>query len=95
MGAYKDETDGYKAYIYGAEFQTYTSPGNQRTVHDHDVPCAVCLRRNRSVIKMFPGEWQFEIMLILVRYETNAPSGITITKLKVLKYFTMFSVIYF
>ena len=53
-GIYKDGRDGDKAYVYGAEYQTFSynvPPG----VHDHDVPCAVCLVRKRSVTKMFAG----------------------------------------
>ncbi|XP_022292590.2 uncharacterized protein LOC111103545 [Crassostrea virginica] len=53
-GIYKDGTDGYKAYVYGAEYETDTY-NSMPTVHNHDVPCAVCLVRNRSVTKMFPG----------------------------------------
>lgn len=55
-GDYRDETDGAKAYIYGAEYQTGDSAGKLIKLHDHDVPCAVCLVRNRSVVKMFPGK---------------------------------------
>ena len=54
-GKYKDGHEGEKDYIYGAEYQTKTNTF-LRNVHDHDVPCAVCLVRNRSVVKMFPGE---------------------------------------
>ncbi|XP_052704118.1 short-chain collagen C4-like [Crassostrea angulata] len=54
-GLYTDGTDGDKAYVYGAEYETATSPGNLRSFHQHDVPCAVCLQRNRSVVKMFPA----------------------------------------
>ena len=53
-GVYTDGATGNKAYVYGAEYETYTynsMPG----VYDHDVPCAVCLVRERSVVKMFPG----------------------------------------
>ena len=25
-------------------------------VHDHDVPCAVCLVRNKFLVRMFPGK---------------------------------------
>lgn len=53
-GKYKDGYDGLKAYIYGAEYQT--SNTFLRKMHDHDVPCAVCLVLNRSVVKMFPGK---------------------------------------
>ncbi|XP_078331169.1 uncharacterized protein LOC111103549 [Crassostrea virginica] len=64
-GIYKDGTDGAKAYVFGAEYQTYSynvPPG----VHDHDVPCAVCLVRNKSVTKMFAARkncykgWELE-----------------------------------
>lgn len=54
-GNYRDGTDGDKAYVLGAEYQTYDSLGNLRKLHNHDVPCAVCFRRNRSVVRMFPG----------------------------------------
>lgn len=30
-----------------------------RTLYQDDVPCVVCLLRNRSVAKMFPGKWEF------------------------------------
>uniref|UniRef100_K1QZL2 Short-chain collagen C4 n=1 Tax=Magallana gigas TaxID=29159 RepID=K1QZL2_MAGGI len=54
-GNYRDGTDGDKAYVLGAEYQTYDSLGNLRKLHNHDVPCAVCFRRNRSVVRMFPA----------------------------------------
>lgn len=53
---YRDGTDGYKAYIYGAEYETIGLRDKWLKLHDHDVPCAVCLVRNRSVVKMFPGK---------------------------------------
>lgn len=52
---YRDGTDGGKPYIYGAEYKTYGLFGKWHSVCDHDVPCAVCLVRSRSVVKMFPG----------------------------------------
>lgn len=52
---YSDGTNGNKAYIYGAEYETDDLSGKWRKLNDHDVPCAVCLVRNRSVVKMFPG----------------------------------------
>lgn len=55
-GVFKDGTDGQKAKIMGAEYQTHTVSSHWRRYHDHDVPCAVCLVRQRSVVKMFPGE---------------------------------------
>lgn len=54
-GIYRDGTDGYKAYVYGTEYETRTAPGSLTTLQDHDAPCAVCLVRNRSIVRMFPG----------------------------------------
>ena len=54
MGMYRDGTDGDKASVYGAEYQTNTLSGYMLTVHDNDFPCAVCLVRNRSVVQMIP-----------------------------------------
>nr|XP_034330210.1 uncharacterized protein LOC105340293 isoform X3 [Crassostrea gigas] len=54
-GNYRDGTDGNKGYIYGAEYETHGFFGKWHSVGDHDVPCAVCLVRSRSVVKMFPG----------------------------------------
>lgn len=54
-GMYTDGHEGYKAYVYGAEYETESFKGNIQTLHDHDVPCAVCLVRQRSVVQMFPG----------------------------------------
>uniref|UniRef100_K1PRA3 Short-chain collagen C4 n=1 Tax=Magallana gigas TaxID=29159 RepID=K1PRA3_MAGGI len=52
---YNDEYDGAKAYVYGAEYQTNTFKGSIKTLHDHDIPCTVCLVRQRSIVQMFPG----------------------------------------
>lgn len=52
---YTDGHEGYKAYVYGAEYETETFKGNIQTLHNHDIPCAVCLVRQRSVVQMFPG----------------------------------------
>ncbi|XP_052702879.1 uncharacterized protein LOC128179484 [Crassostrea angulata] len=54
-GVYTDGADGTKAFVYGAEYETSTSAGSLQALHDHDVPCAVCLARNKSVVKMFPA----------------------------------------
>lgn len=62
-GGYSDGNDGNKAYVFGAEYETDTSPKNLLKLHDHDIPCAVCLRRNRSVIKMFPGQMERNFIL--------------------------------
>lgn len=55
-GVYKDGTDGGKAYIFGGEYQTDTVPAYMTALFQHDVPCAVCLVRKRSVVQMFPGQ---------------------------------------
>lgn len=65
-GVYRDGTDGQKAYIYGAEYQTNTLSGYMRNFHDHDVPCAVCLIPKKSIVKMFPGKEVFFIISISI-----------------------------
>lgn len=52
---YKDGTDGLKAYVFGAEYETHSFMGFKKSLAEHDVPCAVCLVRNRSAVNMFPG----------------------------------------
>lgn len=54
---YIDGYEDYKAYVYGAEYETSTFKGNINNVHNHDIPCAVCLVHQRSVVQMFPGEY--------------------------------------
>ncbi|XP_062603267.1 short-chain collagen C4-like [Saccostrea cucullata] len=53
-GIYRDGTDGDKAYVYGAEYETDTYK-HFTSLQYHDVPCAVCLVQNRSVVKIFPA----------------------------------------
>ncbi|XP_052705274.1 uncharacterized protein LOC128181066 [Crassostrea angulata] len=84
-GDYRDETDGAKAYIYGAEYQTGDSAGKLINLHDHDVPCAVCLVRNRSVVKMFPARktcdkgWKHEYHGYLMAGYYNHSAGTSYT----------------
>ena len=52
-GIFRDGTEGSKSYLYGAEYETDTL---MSTLYNHDVPCAVCMVRNRSAVKMFPGK---------------------------------------
>ncbi|XP_078329472.1 uncharacterized protein LOC144624078 [Crassostrea virginica] len=52
---YRDGVEGNKNYVYGAEYQTSTLYNYMSTLHNQDVPCAVCLVRNRSVVEMFPA----------------------------------------
>ncbi|XP_078330425.1 uncharacterized protein LOC111103477 [Crassostrea virginica] len=54
-GIYKDGTNGGKAYVFGAEYQIDMKNDYMSSVYEHDIPCAVCLVRHRSVAKMFPG----------------------------------------
>ncbi|XP_034328163.2 uncharacterized protein [Magallana gigas] len=54
-GIYTDGDDDSRALVYGTEYETHSSPGYLRTFYEHDVPCAVCLLQNRSVVKMFPA----------------------------------------
>lgn len=42
-GMYIDGYDGYKTYVYGVEYETSTFKGNIKNVHNHDIPCALCL----------------------------------------------------
>nr|XP_011423386.2 short-chain collagen C4 [Crassostrea gigas] len=80
-GLYTDGTDGEKAYVFGAEYETATSPGNLRSLYQHDVPCAVCLLRNRSVVKMFPARkscyrgWKLEYRGNLMAGYYDHPAG--------------------
>lgn len=65
-GIYSDGNDGNKVNVFGAEYKTDTFPRNLLKLHNQDIPCAVCLRRNRYVIKMFPGELKCHLVLNLV-----------------------------
>lgn len=64
-GEYTDGTNGDKAYVYGAEYETATSPGKQHSLYQHDVLCAVCLFKNGSVVNMFPGEIKCKLIWVL------------------------------
>nr|XP_022292587.1 uncharacterized protein LOC111103541 [Crassostrea virginica] len=80
-GIYKDGTDGAKAYVYGAEYETHMSTAFIKSLLHHDVPCAVCLVRHRSVIKMFPGRktcykgWKLEYNGYLMAGNHNHVAG--------------------
>ncbi|XP_061177852.1 short-chain collagen C4-like [Saccostrea echinata] len=54
-GIYKDGNDGARAYVYGAEYELDFFPNHFTSLHHQDVPCAICLVQNRSVMKMFPA----------------------------------------
>ncbi|XP_056006018.1 uncharacterized protein LOC130050322 [Ostrea edulis] len=65
-GRYKDGADDVRAFVYGAEYETSKSLSNLRRLHQHDVPCAVCLVHNRSILRVFPArktcykDWKLE-----------------------------------
>lgn len=61
MGIYREGDDVGRAFVYGAEYQTHDSPGYLHALYQHDVPCAVCLRRNRSISKCFQVSKYFKI----------------------------------
>ncbi|XP_029647629.1 short-chain collagen C4-like [Octopus sinensis] len=50
--------------IYGSEYQLEHYPkkifsfANAETLHDHDVPCAVCLTRQPAIVMMLPARTQ-------------------------------------
>uniref|UniRef100_A0A8W8IG06 Short-chain collagen C4-like n=1 Tax=Magallana gigas TaxID=29159 RepID=A0A8W8IG06_MAGGI len=82
-GNYRDVTDGAKAYIYGAEYETNGLFGKWTGLFEHDVPCAVCLVRSRPVVKMFPGRktcdngWKLEYHGYLMAGHHNHNAGTT------------------
>ena len=48
----------YRAYMYGAEYQTYTySNSHVHGRHDSDVPCAVCHVSSRTAVYMVPAKY--------------------------------------
>ena len=53
MGVLQGWSGIRQSYVYGAEYETNTVSGYMSTLHNHDVPCLVCLVRNRSVVNMF------------------------------------------
>ena len=57
-GNYKDGRDRTKAFVFGAEYHM----GYSSSLDRQDVPCAVCLVHNKSVVKMFPGNL-FQILV--------------------------------
>jgi hypothetical protein len=56
-GTYKDGMDGHKAYIFGAEYEIDTG-NSMHSVHNQDVPCAVCLIHHRSLVTVLPGTFK-------------------------------------
>ncbi|XP_078699700.1 uncharacterized protein LOC144926627 isoform X2 [Branchiostoma floridae x Branchiostoma belcheri] len=55
-GRYQDGVQGWKAYMYGAEYQLGTNfPFGSTSLHDNDVPCAVCYVPTRGSKLMIPA----------------------------------------
>ena len=63
----------HRAYMYGAEYQTYTaSNSHHHGHHDHDVPCAVCHVSNRTAVYMIPAKWTREYYgYLMANYYAN------------------------
>ena len=54
---YTAGSQGGRAFLYGAEYQTAgTDNGPLRSVHDHNVPCAVCYTSTRETVVMIPAQ---------------------------------------
>ncbi|CAH1228032.1 COL6A6 [Branchiostoma lanceolatum] len=55
-GTYQDGRQGYKAYMYGAEYELNTNyPFGSTSLQDDDVPCAVCYVPTRGSKLMIPA----------------------------------------
>ena len=52
---YESGFQNYRSRIFGAEYQTYSAGIYPSSLHDHDVPCAVCHVTNRASQMMVPG----------------------------------------
>lgn len=68
-GNYMDGTDGGRAHIYGAEYETSGLFGKWHNLREHDVPCVVCLVRSRSVVNMFPGTRKSRLFQLIKRHK--------------------------
>ena len=56
---YTAGTQTGRAYLYGAEYQTGEGVGYNGpliSVHDHNVPCAVCYTSARGTVIMIPAQ---------------------------------------
>ena len=54
---YTAGTQGGRAFLYGAEYETslWDNSGPMRFLHDHNVPCAVCYASTREAVVMIPA----------------------------------------
>ena len=54
---YTAGTQGGRAYLYGAEYQTGSGDiGPLHSVYQHNVPCAVCYTSTRGTVVMIPAQ---------------------------------------
>ncbi|XP_019617286.1 PREDICTED: short-chain collagen C4-like isoform X5 [Branchiostoma belcheri] len=54
-GRYQDGVQGWKAYMYGAEYDLNTNAPFDSSFDNHDVPCAVCYVPTRGSKLMIPA----------------------------------------
>ncbi|KAI8520393.1 hypothetical protein Bbelb_001470 [Branchiostoma belcheri] len=55
-GRYQDGVQGYKAFMWGAEYELNTNvPFGSTSLHDNNVPCAVCYVPTRGSKLMIPA----------------------------------------
>ena len=52
---YRDGTLGGRNNVFGVEYVSNTLLDYWSTIYQHDLPCAVCLVRNSSVVKKNSG----------------------------------------
>ncbi|XP_028518548.1 collagen alpha-1(IV) chain [Exaiptasia diaphana] len=60
--SYTNALKTVSALMYGAEYQVHSAnhpnPFNNKNLHDHDVPCAVCFIPNRNAKLMIPATYE-------------------------------------
>ena len=49
-------TQNWRARVYGAEYETYSSPPALSNLVEHNVPCAACYTSARGAKIMIPGK---------------------------------------
>ncbi|XP_062602973.1 short-chain collagen C4-like [Saccostrea cucullata] len=84
-GKHVDGIDARRAYVFGAEYETDTFISQYASYHEHDVPCALCLVHDRSVVKTFPARencykgWNLEYQGYLMAGYYNHSAGTSYT----------------
>ncbi|KAK3108736.1 hypothetical protein FSP39_014501 [Pinctada imbricata] len=54
-GLHTESADNTRGYVYGAEYEFSTLTDSRKNLHEHDVPCAVCRVKQRSVVITIPA----------------------------------------